>query len=283
MLRSKTWIRTIALALIVSPVLVALWAFGIEPGFLIVRHVRLDLPGWRNDVRIAVLSDLHVGAPHIGLDKLRRIVERTNAENPDVVVLLGDFMIGGPNRRGGVRGGSYVEPEVIARELAGLRSPLGVFAVLGNHDWWFDGERMGRALTAAGIPVLENRAVRVGNAFWLGGIADLWTRVPDIQGTLGQVENDDPVVLITHNPDIFPQVPPRVSLTLAGHTHGGQVNLPFFGPVVTTSKLGYVAGDFFEHGHHLFVTTGIGTSIVPVRFNVPPEIVILTAGPPKPR
>jgi len=283
LLRSKVWIRTVAILLILSPVLVALWAFGIEPGLLIIRHVRLDLPGWRSDVKIAALSDLHVGAPHIGLDKLQRIVERTNAENPDVVVLLGDFMIGGPNQQGGIRGGSYVEPEIIARELANLRAPLGVFAVLGNHDWWFDGERMGRALTAAGIPVLENRAVRVGNAFWLGGIADLWTRVPDIEGTLKQVQGDDPVVLITHNPDIFPDVPTRVSLTLAGHTHGGQVNLPFFGRVVTTSKLGYVAGDFFEQNHHLFVTTGIGTSIVPVRFGVPPEIVVLTVGPPKPR
>jgi len=71
-------------------------------------------------------------------------------------------------------------------------------------------------------------------------------------------------------------VPSRVSLTLAGHTHGGQVNLPFVGRLVTTSKLGYVAGDFFEHGHHLFVTTGIGTSIMRVRFRVPPEIMILT-------
>jgi len=204
LLRSKSWIRIIALTLILSPVLVALWAFGIEPGLLIVRHVRLDLPGWRSDVKIAALSDLHVGAPHIGLEKLRSIVERTNREHPDAVVLLGDFMIGGPNRRGGVRGGSYVEPEVIAQELSGLRAPLGVFAVIGNHDWWFDGERMSQALTAAGIPVLENRAVRVGNAFWLGGIADLWTRVPDIEGTLRQVEGDDPVVLITHNPDIFP-------------------------------------------------------------------------------
>jgi predicted MPP superfamily phosphohydrolase len=182
LLRSKPWIRTIALTLILSPVLVAVWAFGIEPGLLITRHVRLAIPIWKTDVKIAALSDLHVGSPHIGLDKLRRIVERTNSENPDVIVLLGDFMIGGPNRRGGVRGGDFVEPEVAARELANLHAPLGVFAVIGNHDWWFDGDRMTRALTAAGITVLENRAVHVGNAFWLGGIADLWTRVPDIEG-----------------------------------------------------------------------------------------------------
>jgi hypothetical protein len=142
---------------------------------------------------------------------------------------------------------------------------------------------VGRALKEAGIPVLENQAIHVGNSFWLGGIADFWTRDSDVARTLQQVKGDEPVVLITHNPDIFPRVPPRVSLTLAAHTHGGQVNLPVIGRIITTSRLGYVAGEYVERGRHLFVTTGIGTSIVPVRFGVPPEIVILTVSPAKPR
>jgi predicted MPP superfamily phosphohydrolase len=278
LLRSKRGIRIIAATLILAPFLVVVWAFGIEPGLLVVRHVRMELPGWHDNVKIAVLSDLHVGSPHVGIDKLRRIVEKTNAENPALVVLLGDYVIGGPGGSGGVRGGGFVEPEAIAAELKNLHARLGVFAVLGNHDWWYNGDRIGGAFTQAGIPVLENRAVHVGNSFWLGGIADYWTRVPDIEGTLEQVDDGDPVILITHNPDIFPDVPDRVSLLLAGHTHGGQVQLPVIGTLVTTSKLGYNAGNFFEHGHHLFVTTGIGTSIVPVRFGVPPEIVILTLG-----
>jgi predicted MPP superfamily phosphohydrolase len=277
LVRSKIRIRIVAIALLVAPFLVAVWAFGIEPGMLVVRHPRIELPGWKSELRIAVLSDLHIGSPHVGLDKLRTIVEKTNAENPALVVLLGDFVTGGPNRRGGVRGGGFVEPEHIAQELKALRAPLGVYAVLGNHDWWYDGERVGKALTDAGIPVLENRAVHVG-PIWLGGIADFWTREPDVAGTLQQVTSDDPVVLITHNPDIFPEVPARVSLLLAAHTHGGQVNLPIVGRVVTTSRLGYVAGEYVERGRHLFVTTGIGTSILPVRFGVPPEIVILTVG-----
>jgi len=128
--------------------LVALWAFEIEPGLLITRHIRLEAPGWRDDVKVAVLSDLHVGSPHVGLEKLRKIIERTNAENPALIVLLGDFVIGGPNG-GGVRGGGFIEPEAIARELKRLHAPLGVFAVLGNHDWWYDGERVGQALTEA--------------------------------------------------------------------------------------------------------------------------------------
>lgn len=252
----------------------AAWAFGIEPGLLVVRHPRMELAGWPSEMRIAVLSDLHIGSPHVGLDKLRLIVEKTNAENPELVVLLGDFVVGGP---GGRHDANFVEPERTAEELKKLHAPLGVFAVLGNHDWWYDGERVGKALTDAGIPVLENKAVHVGH-LWLGGIADLWTREPDVAGTLRQVTTDDPVVLITHNPDIFPEVPARVSLLLAAHTHGGQVNLPIVGRVVTTSKLGYVAGEYVERGRHLFVTTGIGTSIMPVRFGVPPEIVILTLG-----
>jgi hypothetical protein len=278
LVRSRIRIRIVAIALLVAPFLVAIWAFGIEPGMLVVRHPRMELPGWKSDLRIAVLSDLHIGSPHVGLDKLRTIVEKTNGEKPELIVLLGDFVIGGPSRRGGVRGGGFVEPEQTAAELKKLHAPLGVYAVLGNHDWWYDGERVGKALTDVGIPVLENKAVHVG-PIWLGGIADFWTREPDVAGTLQQVTGDDPVVLITHNPDIFPDVPARVSLLLAAHTHGGQVNLPVIGRVVTTSRLGYVAGEYVEQGRHLFVTTGIGTSILPVRFGVPPEIVILTVSP----
>ena len=257
MLRSKIRVRIVAIALLVAPFLVAVWAFGIEPGMLVVRHLRMEL---------------------VGLDKVRTIVEKTNAENPALIVLLGDFVIGGPNGGRGIRGGGFVEPEQTAEELKKLRAPLGVYAVLGNHDWWYDGERVGKALTDAGIQVLENRAVHVG-PIWLGGIADYWTREPDIAGTLQQMTSDDPAVLITHNPDIFPEVPARVSLLLAAHTHGGQVRLPIIGPIITTSRLGYNAGEYVEQGRHLFVTTGIGTSILPVRFGVPPEIVILTIGP----
>ena len=116
--------------------------------------------------------------------------------------------------------------------------------------------------------------------FWLGGIADFWTREPDIEGTLRQVKGDDPVVLITHNPDIFPEVPSRVSLTAGGAYAWRAGKSAAVRPGGYHVKLGYVAGEYVEQGRHLFVTTGIGTSIVPVRFGVPPEIVILTVGPP---
>jgi predicted MPP superfamily phosphohydrolase len=280
----KTRFRKICAGLFVLVVALLVWAFWIEPASISVRRVSLQIPSWHaehRDVKIAVLTDLHVGSPHMNLEHLRSIVERTNGESPDIVLMLGDFVIGGKDHQGGVVGGRFVQPEPIAEELKRLRAPLGVFAILGNHDWWYDGERVGTALKGAGIVVLENQAVRVerdGAGFWLVGVADLWTRQPDIAGALRRVEGDDPVLLLTHNPDIFPDVPPRVSLTIAGHTHGGQVNLPFIGRPVVPSKFGqrYAMGHVVEQGRHLFVSGGIGTSIIPIRFRVPPEIVILT-------
>ena len=255
-----------------------LWAFWIEPASLTVRRQELGLPGWpagQAGLRVAVLTDLHVGSPHAGVGKLRRVVERANAENPDIVVLLGDYVIQD------VMGGEFVEPEVIAAELGKLTPRLGVFAVLGNHDWWLDGERVARALRGAGVVVLENEAQRVergGHAFWVGGLADLWTRKPDVGRALAAVADGEPVILLTHNPDVFPGVPERVSLTLAGHTHGGQVNLPLLGRPVVPSKYEqrYAMGHVVEGGRHLYVSGGVGTSIIPVRFRVPPELVVLT-------
>jgi predicted MPP superfamily phosphohydrolase len=276
--RSSFWVVT-ALPAILVP-----WAFWIEPSLLVTRESRLEIARWPEDVRIAVLSDLHVGSAGVPIGQLRNIVERTNSQHPDLVVLLGDYVIGGPQGNQDSRRRHFVPPEPIAEELKHLRAPLGVFAVLGNHDWWFDGERIARALTGAGITVLENQAVPVnGHGFSIGGIADLWTRVPDVAGTLSQIDDAKPVILITHNPDIFPTVPARVGLTIAGHTHGGQVRLPFYGPLIKTSEFGYDAGLFVDQGRHLFVTTGIGTSIMDVRFGVPPEIVILTLTAPRAR
>lgn len=278
---------TLAVVLILFVALAA-WAFWLEPSSVTVRRVTLAVPGWREEhrgLKVAVLTDLHVGSPYMGLDKLRRVVERTNGERPDLILLLGDFVIGDKKEHGGteggVYGGTFVEPEPIAAELKNLRAPLGVYAVLGNHDCWFDCPRMTRAFEGVGLAVLENKAVRVergGRGLWLAGVADLWTRKPDIAGTLGQVDTDEPVILFTHNPDIFPDVPARVSLTLAGHTHGGQVNIPFIGRPVVPSHYGqrYAFGHVVEGGRHLYVGGGVGTSIIPARFRVPPEILVLT-------
>ncbi len=254
-----------------------LYAFWWEPSSLVVNTTTLALPHWSEPLTIAALSDLHIGSAYNGLPKLREVVERTNAQHPDVVVLLGDFS--NYDRRI-VAHTPGTDPNDYAPILAQLRAPLGVYAVLGNHDWWDNGAQIGQVLESHGIRVLSNRAARIernGRAFWIGGLDDLWTRQPDIPGVLAQTNPAEPVIFITHNPDIFPNVPARVSLTLAGHTHGGQVDIPFFGRPVTVSD--YNKGEIVERGRHMFVTTGVGTSGLPVRFRVPPEIAILRLTP----
>jgi uncharacterized protein len=266
----------IALAAIVLFIAGAVfWGFLIEPGRLVIREQTIQIDNWPqplDGLRIAVLSDLHVDNWFITEKKLRTIVERTNQREPELILILGDFIAGGRNK-------ARVEPEVFAPVLKDLRAPLGVYAVLGNHDWWYNGARVRQALEQNGIKVLEDKSAKVdarGTSFWLVGLADLWTRQQRIADTVATVPEGQPLIALTHNPDIFPNVPQRVQLLLAGHTHGGQVRFPLIGPVVQSSEYGWVHGQVFADKHHLFVTTGIGTSIIPVRFGLPPEIVILT-------
>jgi predicted MPP superfamily phosphohydrolase len=258
-------------------VLLAVWSLLIEPNQLKVNETPLPLPSLDaqfGPLRVALISDLHVGSPFTSVEKVRKVVSTVNGAKPDIILIAGDFVTEE------VIGSNFVEPEPIAAELKNLKSPLGTYAVLGNHDWSYDGPRITRALTAVGITVLENSAARIergGRHFWLLGIADLWTRHPDFNLALSNVPDDAPVIALTHNPDIFPKTPTNVILTLAGHTHGGQVNLPLVGRLQVPSRYGqrYAAGHIREAGHDLYVTTGIGTSILPIRFRVPPEISIL--------
>lgn len=261
------------------------WAFFVEPARLVVDRVDLDVPHWRTEhdgLRVALLSDLHVGSPHWQLDDLHELVRRTNAEHPDVVLLAGDYVIDG------VKFGTRTPPEPIARELGLLSAPLGAIAVLGNHDWVNDGARIRRAFESSGVRVLENESCRLewhGKSFYVVGLADALRRETRIGPTLDSVPPNEPTLVVVHEPDVFPRIDRRVSLTMAGHTHGGQVRIPLFGRPVIPSDFGerYAAGHVVEDGRHLFVTTGVGTSIIPVRFGVPPEIALLTLHPEAPR
>ena len=256
------------------------WAFAIEPASLRTREYELTIPAWPaacDGMRVAVLADLHVGSPWNGLDRLAEVVAETNASRPDLVLLAGDYVI----QR--VPGGTYVPPEAIAEGLRGLEAPLGRFAVLGNHERVRGSDRVRSALEAAGIRVLEDEATPVGKtecSFWLAGFRDLGSR-HDVAGALAQVSDARPVLGLTHNPDLFPTIPARVSLTVAGHTHGGQVHLPFLGRPYVSTATGdrYAIGHVVESGRHLFVNPGIGTSVLPVRFRVPPEISVLVLRP----
>jgi hypothetical protein len=268
--------RALGVAAVLS-IALAVWGFWVEPGRLVVRRTILSLPNWpagNDGLRVAVLTDLHVGSPRHGIEKLRQIVAQVNSLEPDAVLILGDLVIQG------VVGGRFVAPEVLSAELVALESRLGAFAVLGNHDWWLDAPRVAASLEAVGITLLEDASAEIGSAgrrFWLAGVSDYWEGRHDVAAALSRIPASDPIIVFTHNPDVFPDIPARVALTVAGHTHGGQVNIPLLGPPIVPSKFGqrYAAGHVVEDGRHLFVSTGTGTSILPVRFRVPPEITLL--------
>ncbi len=275
-----------------------LYGFWIEPTYrLRVAEYRLIPPGWPpgRALTIAALSDIHANEPFMPLERVEEIVRATNALRPDVVVLLGDY----PGTGRFIR--RVIPVAETASVLKELRAPHGVHTVLGNHDWWEDPQaqrfrrgppRVARVLTDAGLSVLHNAAVKTGfreQGFWVAGVGSLWAYeegggrylgANDIGRTLGAVTDRDPVILLCHEPDIFPQVPPgRVALTLAGHTHGGQVRLLGHSPFVP-SAFGnrYAYGHVMEEGKHMIVSGGLGTSILPVRLGVPPEITLVRLG-----
>ncbi len=273
------------------------YGFG-EPALRLgVTRYNIQPPQWPAGfkLRIAVIADLHACDPWMSLDRIGSIVARTNALNPDITVLLGDYVAG---HRKVTR---FIPCREWAGVLAGLRAPLGVHAVLGNHDYWEDKavQRDGqgttiarRALEASGIPVYENDVVRLtkaGRPFWLAGLGDQLAYMParrfrpgrrigvdDLGATLAKVTDDAPVVLLAHEPDVAARVPARVALQLSGHTHGGQVRLLGWTPVA-------VSGKKLAYGHirmncDVVVSGGLGCSIMPFRIGVPPEIVLVTLG-----
>lgn len=273
-----TWVWVVG-ALAAAGVAVLLWAVLIEPRRLVVRERTLRLPHWPaalDGLRLALVADLHAGAPQIDPPRVRRVAERVRRRRPDLVAVLGDVV------DHDVAGGEVHPASEVAAALGPLReAPMGVLAVLGNHDWLSGGERVRDALEGVGIPVLENEARAVAGPrgeLWVAGLADLTEREADLPAALAPVPEGAPVVLFSHNPDVFPKVPARVSLTVSGHTHGGQVDLPLVKARVIPSRFGdrYAEGHVVERGRHLYVTSGVGTSRWPVRLRRPPEAVVLT-------
>lgn len=252
---------------------------AVEPFWFTVKKYTIQSPKWPKampPLRIAVAADLHVGCPSVNLKTTEWIVDSLNAMKADCIVLLGDYLISG------VKGGKYVPPQLIGEVLSGLRAPMGVYSVLGNHDWWEDGEGMWAALEAAGIKVLENDAQYIeasaGQKFWIAGLADDSTRKPDITGTLEKVKTDDPVIMLSHDPASFLEMTGRPVVTLSGHTHGGQMAIPFWGAVVIPGRapIKYAYGHIQEQGKDLIVSCGIGTSVLPLRLSRRPELIDLT-------
>ena len=269
------------------------YGVGLEPRRqLRLVHHRITPASWPRDLplRIAIIADPHTGGPHSGPERLARAVAMANAEKPDLTVLMGDYLA---DHRFATGRPSFRD---VADILAGLSAPLGVHAVLGNHDWWECGAAQAglrpmpeaaEAFAAAGLPIMHNevRPLRHhGREVFLAGLGSQWAYrrgrqvqgADDLAGTLGAIPDGAPTILLAHEPDIFPEVPDSVGVTISGHTHGGQVRMFNYSPLVP-SRFGnrYAYGAVEEDGRHLVVSGGIGNSMLPVRLGMPPEVTML--------
>ena len=252
----------------------AAWAEG--HAFGLSQH-KVVLPGLKTPLRLVQLTDLHFGFWH-GPEHIRRWVDATLKLEPDLIVLTGDLVDRLPNRKG---------LEQLASELQRLRTPLGVFAVLGNHDYWHGAGEITTSdlvvrLEQVGLRFLNNAGVKLRADFFLAGIDDLLLGVPNLELALTHLPTDVASILLSHNPDVLPEVPAQVGLTLSGHTHGGQIRAPFGVGLYSISRYGerfqqgFVQGDLGARG---FVSRGLGTGGLPLRTFCPAELVLLELNP----
>jgi uncharacterized protein len=288
-----TWLARLS----AGGLLTGTYAFAIEPGFRLNTTVyAFTPPRWTPGLklRIVMLSDPHCIEPYMSLSRWQRIIEAANALKPDMHLLMGDYIASHPFSTG------KVSFEDVAAAAKALTAPLGTFAIMGNHDWWEDwtASRKGigiphaqKVFQDAGLAVLDNAAVRLtknNTPFWLTGTNSMiairkghgqYESRALLPETLAQVTDDAPIIHLAHEPDLFVDVPDRVSLILSGHTHGGQLRLFGYSPV-TPSSYGnrFAYGHIVEKGRHLVVSGGLGCSMIPVRFGMPPEIVVLELG-----
>ena len=275
----------------------ATYGIVIEAGFMLnTTAYAFTPPHWTPGLKLraVVIADPHVVEPFFPLSRWQNVIDTAQALEPDVVFMLGDYISGLKLRTG------TVPIKDIAHVAAALKAPLGVYSINGNHDWWADKEaqrlqkgppEIQRAFEDAGIPVLTNRAVRLqkdGHPFWVTGTDSIISYIlppddflgtDDLPGTLAQVSDDAPIIHLAHEPDLFAKMPERVSLTLSGHTHGGQIRI--FGRAPFTPShysRSHSYGHIIENGRHLIVSGGLGTSTIPIRIGVPPEINWLELG-----
>ncbi len=272
------------------------YGYFIEPNRLVVKHDEIKIKGWApafDGIRIAMIGDIHGGSNNVTEEKLRLIVGKTNAENPDLVVLLGDYVSQQRENKPITERQLKMPVDTIADNLRGLKAKYGVLAVLGNHDGWYSDTSVAAEFTRVGFRVLQNEVAVIeneGKKLRILGLNDhmkvtTWNAYSEAakQAALPTDKTGDLVVL-QHSPDIVHlitgdlAISDDLKLMLSAHTHGGQIWLPILGRPVIPSSYGqkYAYGHIKDRGLDMYVTSGIGTSVLPFRFMVPPEIVILT-------
>lgn len=244
----------------------------------VVRQARVGLSDWpegQPPIRVLLISDIHVAGPDMPPSRVARLVEQANLLSPDLVLLAGDFV---SDKRTSTR---FYEIDSAIAPLAGFKARLGRFAVLGNHDHWRDAQAMRMALAKAGISVLDNRAARAGPVV-IGGLDDDFTGRADRASTIAAMRRlSGAKLLLSHSPDPFFDLPSDVGLMVAGHTHCGQFSFPLIGPPATMSRYGkrYACGVIREAGRTLIVSAGVGTSVLPLRIGVAPDMWLVEVGP----
>ena len=271
----------IVLGLFLLGCVLAFYMAFIEPFKLRVTERQIKTSKWTygQPLRIALLGDMHMIYPWMTARHLEKIIERTNALKPDIILLLGDYVGDHPF-------GIQLDAFDAIKPLNDLKARCGVYAVLGNHDMRKKDRHLSnwpKAMIESSIPVLNNQSVSAscdGTVFNIAGIEDWWYGQPDIAKSLEGIDTTKPTLFMTHNPDAFPEVPDYVALSVAGHTHGGQIRFPFIGSLaaVVPSRYGnrYAYGHIQEDGKDLFVTAGLGMTGLPLRFLNKPEIALIT-------
>jgi len=267
------------------------YSYVIEPRRLVVTESTIEiekLDPALDGLNIVAISDLHCGSNAVNAEKLRDLVALANGQNPDIVVLLGDFV---SEYEGGTK--LRMPLDEMTQNIRGLKARYGVFAVMGNHDDWYDSELVKNAVQAAGYRILDDEIATLdinNTKLRLLGLRDhlrikSWKAFSEQTRHLIDTDGGSgDIIVLEHSPDVLPMITgelsisPDTRLMLAGHTHGGQVWLPILGRPIIPSSYGqkYAYGHIKVQGLDMFVTSGVGTSILPFRFLVPPEIAVIT-------
>lgn len=289
----KLWLKRFSLTLLIFALLIAVflgYSYFIGARSFIVVEQTLSVPNWSptlNGFRIVAITDIHAGSNYAPEERLRYLVEQANVQNADLIVLLGDYVSEARwdsearNKPEGIDRTELRMPvETIVENLRGFRAKYGVYAVIGNHDWYHNEQKIHAEFERVGINVLQNEVavISVGDeAIRLWGIEDLWRnrRVPT-ENSFDTIAEKRNIIAITHNPDSLLIAPQGFAIMFAGHTHGGQLNWPFFGPKAVFNDPRFMDGHAVVDGKHVYVTSGVGTSVIPFRFRVPPEIAVIT-------